>query len=216
MVSDAPIPTLPSALRSIQAESAAAESAEAVYAALRTRADGLTSAEVDERLRQFGPNALQRVGRGALLRRFLANFTHLMALLLWVGGLVAFVTQTPELGVAIWMVNLINGVFSFWQEYRAEKATEALRQLLPSYARVVREGREQRILIEQLVPGDVLLLGEGDHLLADARLVQAVDLRVDQSALTGESRPVRKTSEAVAAGSSSSRASFNGMPTPIE
>lgn len=117
-----------------------------------------------------------------------------MAVLLWAGGLVAFITQAPQLGMAIWLVNLINGVFSFWQEYHAEKATEALRQLLPSYARVAREGHEQRIPAEQLVPGDVLLLGEGDHLSADARLVQSVDLRVDQSTLT---RSVRKACDAV-------------------
>ena len=194
MLSDAPVLAPPSALRPIQTQPA-----EAVFATLETRADGLTAAEVDARLRRYGPNALEQIGHRALLRRFLANFTHLMALLLWAGGLVAFITQTPQLGLAIWLVNLINGIFSFWQEYRAEKATEALSQLLPSYARVVRAGQEQRITAGQLVPGDILLLGEGDHLSADARLVQAINLRVDQSALTGESRPVRKTSEPVAA-----------------
>ena len=194
MRSNAPMPTPPGAIRPIQAESP-----DAVYTALETRANGLRQAEVDERLRRYGPNLLEQVGRQALVRRFLANFTHPMAVLLWTGGLIAFIAQMPQLGVAIWLVNLINGVFSFWQEYHAEKATEALRQLLPSYARVVREGHEQRIPAEHLVPGDVLLLGEGDHLSADARLVQAVDLRVDQSALTGESLPVRKACDAVMA-----------------
>jgi potassium/sodium efflux P-type ATPase len=126
-----------------------------------------------------------------------ANFTHLMALLLWVGGIMAFIGQMPQLGVAIWTVNLINGAFSFWQEYRAEKATEALRKLLPAYARVLRGGTEQRVLAEALVPGDVIILAEGDHLSADARLVEAAELRVDQSTLSGESHPVRKTHEAV-------------------
>ena len=83
-----------------------------------------------------------------------------------------FLAQMPQLGIAIWMVNVINGVFSFWQEFRAEKATEALRQLLPSYARVLRDGEEQRILAEELVPGDVMLLAEGDRISADARLVR--------------------------------------------
>ena len=120
-----------------------------------------------------------------------------MAVLLWVGGFIGFIAGMPELGVAIWIVNLINGVFSFWQEYQAEKATEALRRLLPRYARVRRDGGEQRVRAEELVPGDVILLTEGDHISADGRLVQEADLRVDQSTLTGESHPVRKTADAV-------------------
>jgi P-type E1-E2 ATPase len=103
----------------------------------------------------------------------------------------------PELGIAIWIVNLINGVFSFWQEYQAEKATDALRRLLPRYARVRRDGNEERVRAEDLVPGDVILLAEGDHISADGRLVREADLRVDQSTLTGESHPVHKTADAV-------------------
>jgi magnesium-transporting ATPase (P-type) len=103
----------------------------------------------------------------------------------------------PQLGVAIWMVNLINGAFSFWQEYKAEKATEALRRLLSPYARVLRDGEEQRILAEELVPGDVMLLAEGDRISADGRLVEEAELQVDQSTFTGESHPVRKTREAI-------------------
>ena len=123
-----------------------------------------------------------------------------MALLLWVGGLLGFLAQMPQLGIAIWLVNLINGAFSFWQEYKAEQATAALRQLLPTYARVVRDGQEQRLLAEELVPGDVMLLAEGDHISADGRLVHEAALRVDQSTLTGEAHPVRKTAEAVLRG----------------
>ena len=108
-------------------------------------------------------------------------------------GLLGFLAQMPQLGVAIWLVNLINGAFSFWQEYKAEQATAALLRLLPTYARVVRDGQEQ--LADELVPGDVILLAEGEHISADGRLVQAADLRVDQSTLTGESHPVRKTAE---------------------
>jgi Ca2+-transporting ATPase len=89
------------------------------------------------------------------------------------------------------------GLFSFWQEYKAEKAIAALRRLLPTYARVLRDGTEQRIVAEQLVPGDVLPLGEGDHISADGRVVEDATLRVDQSTLTGESYPVQKTATAV-------------------
>jgi potassium/sodium efflux P-type ATPase len=168
-----------------------------VYPTLRTTAAGLTEAEAAARLQQYGRNALKEAQGTPIYVKLAANFTHLMALLLWVGGIMAFIGQMPQLGAAIWMVNLINGAFSFWQEYRAEKATEALRKLLPAYARVLRDGTAQRVTAETLVPGDVLLLSEGDHLSADARLVEAAELRVDQSTLSGESHPVRKTHEAV-------------------
>lgn len=168
-----------------------------VYSALGTRPQGLTHAEVAERLQHYGRNTLHTVETTPRLRKLLAHFTHLMALLLWVGGLLGFLAQMPQLGVAIWLVILINGAFSFWQEYKAEQATAALRRLLPTYARVVRDGQEQRLLAEELVPGDVMLLAEGEHISADGRLVQAAELRVDQSTLTGESHPVRKAAEAV-------------------
>jgi P-type Ca2+ transporter type 2C len=167
-----------------------------VYKSLETRPQGLTQAEVQARLNRFGRNSLIKVKGKPLVLKFLANFTHLMALLLWVGGVVGFIAQLPQLGFAIWTVNGINGAFSFWQEYKAEKATEALQRLLPTSARVLREGVEQSILAEELVPGDLMLLAEGDRISADARLVEAAELRVDQSTLTGESQPVGKTAEA--------------------
>ncbi|MHB1315969.1 MAG: cation-translocating P-type ATPase [Christensenellales bacterium] len=168
-----------------------------VYSKLGSSKNGLAKAEAQERLQRYGKNALQEIKGRSLILKFLANFTHIMAILLWVGGVVAFIGKMPELGIAIWLVNLINGLFSFWQEFRAEKATEALQQMLPSYARVLRDGEEQRIMAEDLVPGDVILLSEGDRISADGRLVEDNDLRTNQSTLTGESHPVRKTKEAV-------------------
>jgi Ca2+-transporting ATPase len=166
---------------------------DAVYSTLATRPEGLHQSEAEQRLREYGPNILREVKGKPLYLKFLANFTHLMAILLWIGGIVALIAQMPQLAIAVWMVNLINGLFSFWQEFRAEKATQALRKLLPAYARVLRDGEEQRILAEELVPGDVILLEEGDSISADCRLVQEAELRVDQSILTGESHPVSKS-----------------------
>ncbi|MGB9175879.1 MAG: cation-transporting P-type ATPase [Methanoregula sp.] len=168
-----------------------------VFRVLKSRPEGLNAMETEENLRSFGRNTIRKIRGKPLYIKFLSNFTHLMALLLWVGGIVAFAARMPELGVAVWMVNVINGIFSFWQEYRAEKATEALLRLLPYQARVVRAGREQLIAAEELVPGDVLLLSEGDHISADGRLVEDADLKVDQSTLTGESHPVKKMSDRV-------------------
>ena len=168
-----------------------------IYRVLLTRSEGLSGAEARERLQEYGPNRIREIRGIPLYRRFLANFTHLMAIMLWIGGIIGFIAKMPQLGVAIWMVNVINGLFSFWQEYRAEKAMEALRRLLPQYARVLRDGTEDRILAEDLVPGDVMLLSEGDRISADGRLIGEAELQVDQSTLTGESHTVRKTAEAV-------------------
>ena len=96
----------------------------------------------------------------------------------------------------IWLIVLVNAGFSFWREYRAEQAVTALKQLLPSYARVVRGGSEVQILSSEVTPGDVLVLAEGDNIPADARVVEEYGLRVNNASLTGEAVPARKTAEA--------------------
>jgi magnesium-transporting ATPase (P-type) len=173
--------------------------ASAVYTALATRPGGLRGSEVRDRLERCGPNAIRTIRGRSLPARLLADFAHLMAALLWVAGGVALAARMPQLAVSIWLVNLINGLFSFWQEFKAERATEAMRRLLPNYARLMRDGAVQRASAEELVPGDVLLLYEGDRISADARLVEAAELRVDQSTLTGESAHVRKNCEPILA-----------------
>jgi calcium-translocating P-type ATPase len=170
---------------------------EEVYASLASSASGLTSVEAAMRLGEYGPNAVTPVAPPRLIYRFASNFVHVMALLLWVGGGVAFVAGLPELGVAIWVVNVVNGLFSFWQEHKAEKATEALLRLLPTTATVLRDGLLGEVDATTLVPGDVVIIEEGDRISADGRLVEHVSLRVDQSTLTGESRLVRKASDPV-------------------
>jgi magnesium-transporting ATPase (P-type) len=158
---------------------------------------GLTSDEAKKRLETYGPNKIAEGKKTSLILKFLNNFTHLMAILLWIAGIVALFAQMPQLALAVWLVNVINGAFSFWQEFRAEKATEALKKLLPFYSRVLRDGAEQKILSEELVPGDIVLLAEGERISADCRLIDQAALRADQSTLTGESRPVNKTAEIV-------------------
>ena len=167
----------------------------AVYAVGGTRPGGLSTDEAQTRSLEYGPNVLQSVRPRPFVVRFGAHFTHLMALLLWAGSIAAIVAGLGVLCVAIVLVNVINGVFSYWQEHKADKATEALRRLLPVHARVMRDGREVQLSAEELVPGDVILLDEGDRISADARVVEHAELRVDQSTLTGETTPVRKTAE---------------------
>lgn len=168
-----------------------------VYTALKTGPQGLTQAQAEANQKEQGKNVIEEKKKKSVLVIFLSNFTHLMAILLWIAGIVAIFAGMPELGVAVWLVNVINGVFSFWQEHRAGKATEALKNMLPSYSRVIRDGEEQKILAEDLVVGDIMLLEEGDKISADARLIESSDLQVNQSTLTGESNPVRKTKEAI-------------------
>ncbi|WP_349674676.1 cation-transporting P-type ATPase [Lacrimispora sp.] len=171
--------------------------ADQVYAALGSNVRGLNQSQVAELQKKLGKNLIEEKKKKSVILIFLGNFIHLMAILLWIGGAVAFLAGMPQLGVAVWLVNVINGVFSFWQEHRAGKATDALRNMLPSYARVIRDGEEQKILAEDLIIGDIILLEEGDKISADARLIESSDLQVDQSTLTGESNPVRKIKDAV-------------------
>jgi len=166
---------------------------EDAYRELNTSPRGLTEAEAQDRLEKYGRNKIEEVKGTPLIFKFLANLYNLFAILLWVGAILAFVGGLPELGYAIIAVIILNAIFSFIQEFKAEKATEALKQLLPSYAKVLREGQIKQILAEEIVPGDILALDEGDNISADARLVDAFEMRTINAALTGESAPVRKT-----------------------
>jgi magnesium-transporting ATPase (P-type) len=153
-------------------------------------AAGLASDEAARRLREHGPNVLAEPPRPGHARRFLAQLVHLFALLLWAGAALAWIGGMPELSAAIAAVVLVNAVFAFVQEFRAERATEALKQLLPQTARVRRDGVVVEVAAEGLVPGDVLVLRAGDRISADADLGSSAELRVDNSVLTGESRTV--------------------------
>jgi magnesium-transporting ATPase (P-type) len=160
--------------------------------AAQRKAAGLTTAEAERRLAETGPNVLAEAGQPHWLGRFARNLVHLFALLLWAGAALAVIGGMPQLAIAIVVVILVNAVFSYAQEHRAERAVEALRRVLPQRARVRRDGRQQEVEAEALVAGDVLLLAPGDRISADARLLSEVELRVDMSTLTGESRPVRR------------------------
>ncbi|MCQ3925747.1 MAG: cation-transporting P-type ATPase [Candidatus Jettenia caeni] len=168
-----------------------------IYRELGTNPLGLSESEAKRRLESYGQNILREVKRKSLILRFIENLYNLLAILLWIGGSLAFVADMPQLGYAIFAVICINAVFSFWQEYKAERALEALKKLLPRKAKVLRDSKNREIPIEEIVPGDIIILEEGDNISADARLIEAFNMRVDNSALTGESKPIYKTSDAV-------------------
>lgn len=172
-----------------------------VYETLNTSPDGLTSEEARTRLQGFGPNEIKRLKKTPLWVKLASQFVHFFAILLWIAAGLAFAAQlinpeeeTAVLGFTIIGVIVINAVFTFFQEYKAEKAAEALQKLLAVEVTVVRDGEEMVIPAREVVPGDVLALKEGDRVPADARLVEEFDMRVNNAALTGESEPVTRTS----------------------
>ncbi|MBI3596425.1 MAG: cation-transporting P-type ATPase, partial [Nitrospirae bacterium] len=163
---------------------------------LHSGPEGLPVAEAGRRRSEFGPNRVERIREESLVLRFLKGFAHFFALILWVAAGLAFWAEWNDpgkgmvtLGLAILGVILINGLFSFWQEYRAEQAIAALQNLLPRQVKVLRDGKVVPTPSEELVPGDVVDLEEGDHIPADCRLIQGFGVRVNNATVTGESLP---------------------------
>lgn len=153
---------------------------------------GLTSEEAGRRLERFGPNVLPKFRRHGPLVRFLLQFHHpLIYVLLAAAAITAVLGEWVDAGV-IFGVVLVNAMVGFIQESRAEKALDALVSMMKTEATVRRDGRRTKIPSAQIVPGDVVLLESGDKVPADLRLVAVRELRIDESALTGESVPVEK------------------------
>ncbi|QUX26064.1 cation-transporting P-type ATPase [Nocardiopsis sp. MT53] len=152
---------------------------------------GLTSAEAAERLGRDGPNVLPSARRSPPVVLLLHEITHFFAVLLWIAALLAVVGGMPQLGLAIMVVVLVNGGFAFVQEYRADRAGQRLREMMPATALVVRDGTRRPVDVTALVRDDLVVLRSGSRVPADMRLVRTHGLAVDESPLTGESAPVR-------------------------
>ncbi|HET9648443.1 MAG TPA: cation-transporting P-type ATPase [Microlunatus sp.] len=162
---------------------------------------GLDSAEAERRLEQEGPNELPSLRRPSMIGQLAGQFTHLLAVLLWVAAGLALLAGQPPLAVAIVFIIVLNAVFAFAQELRADRSAERLQRMLPVTARVRRDGVPRRLPGEQVVRGDVVLLTSGDRVPADLVLVTSPALAVDESMVTGESAAVRRSSgERVLAG----------------
>jgi magnesium-transporting ATPase (P-type) len=154
-----------------------------------TQVLGLTSAEARSRLCEVGPNSLPEPAGTPIWRRLLAQLTHFFAAMLWVAGVLAIIGGLPALGIAIFIVIVVNALFAFAQEYRAEQAAEALKDLLPRQVTVVRDGVPLVIDADGLVPDDLIMLAEGDRVSADMHCIESHGLLVDTSTMTGESVP---------------------------
>ncbi|GLV50287.1 magnesium-transporting ATPase [Thermobispora bispora] len=154
-------------------------------------ARGLTSAEAARRLAEHGPNRMPPPRRASPVLLLLREMVHFFALLLWAAAGLALLAGMPQLAVAIVVIVLINGGFAFAQEYRADRAAQRLRELVPAGVTVRRDGRRTVVDAAELVPGDVVLLEAGDRVPADLELAEVHGLAVDESMLTGESVAVR-------------------------
>jgi calcium-translocating P-type ATPase len=151
---------------------------------------GLSAAEAAERLARFGRNVLPTTRPPSVWRQVVEQMAHFFAIMLWIASGLAMLAGMPQLAVAIAVVVIVNGLFAFFQEYRAERAALKLRNLLPRRATVVRDGQPIEINADELVVDDLVLLAAGDRISADLRVVEAHSLFVDTSTLTGESVPV--------------------------
>ena len=156
---------------------------------------GLSQTVATERLRQQGANVLPDQTRRSIWRMLFEQFADALILVLICAAIVAGVVGDPHDAILILLIVAINAIFGVVQEYKAEQAIAALRRLASPSARVLRDGHERIISATELVPGDIVLLEAGDAVPADLRLVETIDLRVDESMLTGESVPVAKSAE---------------------
>jgi len=161
---------------------------------LDTTPRGLSGREADRRLVQYGPNALRRRGGVQWPRELARQLTHPLALLLWLAAGLSFLVGSQTVGIAVVLVIVLNAAFAFVQELQAERAVEALAGYMPQHANVLRDGASRVIEAVELVPGDVVLLAEGERIAADMRLLLGA-VEVDLSTLTGESVPMLRSAE---------------------
>jgi Ca2+-transporting ATPase len=160
---------------------------------------GLSLSEVQDRLGKFGPNELRQEEKISPLALFLGQFKNLLIIILLIAIVLSVAVGEVIDAVMIGAIVILSAVLGFIQEYKAERALEALKKMLSPTITVLRDGREADIPSRDLVPGDILLLEAGDKIPADARLVEVRSLDCDEAALTGESVPVRKDVRPVAA-----------------
>ena len=158
-----------------------------------TTTSGLDASEAASRLDTYGPNELQVLERASAWRTLAAQFRNVLILILLVAALVSGLLGHGLEAIAIAVIVSFAVLLGFLQEHRAERALEALKKMAAPFAYVIREGAEQRVATRDVVPGDVVVLRAGHRVPADSRLVRAVNLAIDEAALTGESAPVDKT-----------------------
>ncbi len=154
---------------------------------------GLSTSEVAQRRIQYGPNRLEMKQRKSLFLRFFEEFRDLMVIILVIATGISFMVGEISDGIVIGIIIVLNATIGFVQKYRAEKAVEALKKMLAPQARVLRDGKQKMIPAEEIVPGDILILNEGDIIGADGEVVHENEFQTQEAMLTGESMPVEKS-----------------------
>ena len=159
---------------------------------LGSSSSGLTSLEVKKRIRKYGLNEIRRGKKKSALAFFGGQFKDPLLILLILAGVLSVSIGEMVEGIVMFAIVLLNAILGFVQEYRAEKAMEALQKLSAPMAVVIRDGEEQKVPANKLVPGDIILLEAGGIVPADSRLIEVASLQVDEASLTGESLPIQK------------------------
>jgi Ca2+-transporting ATPase len=178
-------------------------SLEEVLANAKTSLEGLTSSEASRRLAEHGPNEIPHRTTHISFTRFFAYLKDGFSILLLIASVLSFISGTPVIGIVILGIVLMNAYASVLQEVRAEKAMQVLKNWVPESAKVYRDGRLQKIPVRDLVSGDVVSLDQGDRVPADARLVEAYDIWVNNIPLTGEAESQPRTANAASIENSS-------------
>lgn len=163
---------------------------------VHSRREGLATADARRRLAEYGSNRIEKVSRTPPWLSLLRQFVQFFSVILWIAAGLAFFAEwnspgegMARIGYSIVAVILINGIFTFWQDYRVERALAALEKLLPTRVRVRRDGGIVELPAEDLVVGDVVFVEQGDHIAADCRLIEGFGVRVSTATVTGEAHP---------------------------
>jgi Mg2+-importing ATPase len=172
---------------------------ETVLKELESRLDGLSQADSDSRLKQYGLNEIAREKRQSGLMRLLSNVKNPLVLLLTALGVLSFLTGDLRATAVIFVMVVLGVLLRFFQEIRADHAAEKLKAMVSNTATLVRDGKEAEVPLKMLVPGDIIRLAAGDMVPADVRVLFAKDLFLNQTALTGESMPVERKADAATA-----------------
>ncbi len=167
---------------------------------LNSTEHGLSQAEVQKRLAEYGLNELQKEKRASPIKMFLKQFTNILIIILLIATALSIVVEAIVDAIIIIAIVLATAILGFVEEFRSEKAVEALEKMTAPTAIVLRDKKEVKVPASEIVPGDVILLFTGDRVPADARLIESVNLKVDEASLTGESSPVNKNVDACAEG----------------
>ena len=169
-------------------------SSEKVIEKLQSNLNGLSEGDVSERLETYGKNEIKKIEKLRPLKLLLEQFKSFFVLLLIIAAVISFLVTHFIDGYVIFGIVILNASIGFIQDYKAERTIQALKKMLVTKAKVIRSGILKEIPANEVVPGDILVLQEGDKVVADSRIMESRSLQVNEAILTGESFPIDKTS----------------------